>query len=65
MLCKAREAAGITQAELAKRLNRPQSFVSKYESAERRLDFVEFLDVASATEIDVHLFIKSLDKRFL
>jgi transcriptional regulator with XRE-family HTH domain len=37
----AREAAGLTQAQVAKRLGRPQSFVSKCESGERRVDVVE------------------------
>ena len=34
--------AGLTQAELSSLLNRPQSFVSKYERGQRRLDVVEF-----------------------
>jgi len=46
LLVEARQAAGLTQVELAERLCRPQSFVSKYESGERRLDVVEFLEVA-------------------
>lgn len=37
----ARERAGLTQAEVAKRLRRPQSFVSKCEAGERRLDVIE------------------------
>lgn len=41
-LIKAREDAGITQAELAARLGRTQSFVSKYEQGERRLDVIDF-----------------------
>ena len=51
ILLKARNAAGMTQAELAERLRRPQSFVSKYERGERRLDIVEFIEVASALGI--------------
>lgn len=46
LLAEAREAAGLTQAGLAARLRRPQSFVSKVESGERRLDVVELLEVA-------------------
>ena len=47
-----RKAAGLTQAELAQRLNRPQSFVSKYERGERRLDVIEFGEVATALSVD-------------
>jgi ribosome-binding protein aMBF1 (putative translation factor) len=48
LLIEARREAGLTQAELAAKLTRPQSFVSKYERGERRLDVVEFLEVADA-----------------
>jgi transcriptional regulator with XRE-family HTH domain len=51
-LADARERAGMTQAQLAARLGRPQSFVSKFENGERRLDVIEFLDVARALRID-------------
>ena len=43
LLIEAREAAGLTQADVAKRLARPQSYVSKVEQGERRLDAVEFM----------------------
>jgi ribosome-binding protein aMBF1 (putative translation factor) len=48
LLIQARESQGLTQARVAERLNRPQSFVSKYENGERRLDVIEFLEVAAA-----------------
>jgi len=48
MLKKARKGAGLTQEMLAERLGRPQSFVSKYEGGGRRLDVLEFLDIARA-----------------
>lgn len=44
----ARKNARLTQTELAAKLGRRQQFVSKYESGERRLDIIEFLDVAKA-----------------
>ncbi len=59
-LIQARKAKGLTQTTLAKKLSRPQSFVSKYERGERRLDLVEFLEVADALGIDMHEFIRSL-----
>ena len=40
-LKQARSDAGFTQAEVARRLSKPQSFISKCESGERRVDFVE------------------------
>lgn len=40
--------AALTQTDLAYRLQRPQSFVSKYESGERRLDVIEFIQVCEA-----------------
>lgn len=43
-----RKAAGITQVELAEWLGKPQSFVSKVERGERRLDVIEFCQVAEA-----------------
>jgi transcriptional regulator with XRE-family HTH domain len=43
---QAREDAGLTQTEVARGLGRPQSFVSKIESGERRVDFVELQHLA-------------------
>jgi len=59
LLVEVRRAAGLTQAELSQQLNRPQSFVSKYERGERRLDVVEFGEVARALGVDP---VKTLDK---
>lgn len=47
-IASVRKAAGITQVELAARLGKPQSFVSKVERGERRLDVIEFCEVAEA-----------------
>jgi transcriptional regulator with XRE-family HTH domain len=48
VLTQARGRAGLTQQELAHRLGKPQSFVSKYERGERRLDVPEFVAIAKA-----------------
>jgi transcriptional regulator with XRE-family HTH domain len=48
VLTSARTAAGLTQAELAGKLARPQSFVAKYEKGERRIDVIEFGEIAGA-----------------
>jgi ribosome-binding protein aMBF1 (putative translation factor) len=45
-----REAAGLRQVDLAARLKRPQSFVSKYESGEKTLDFLEVRDEEGSDE---------------
>ncbi len=42
----ARVKAGLTQSEVAAALRRPQSFVSKCESGERRVDVIELEDFA-------------------
>jgi transcriptional regulator with XRE-family HTH domain len=52
MLVEVRKIAGLTQEELSQRLRKPQSFVSKYERGERRLDVVEFGEVVRALELD-------------
>ncbi|QLY30409.1 helix-turn-helix transcriptional regulator [Nocardia huaxiensis] len=48
VLRQLRQDAGLTQVEVAARLDVPQSFVSKYESGERRLDVIELRYVAEA-----------------
>ncbi|MBZ5620655.1 MAG: helix-turn-helix domain-containing protein [Acidobacteriia bacterium] len=58
LLVQARKQANLTQAELSSRLKRPQSFVSKYERGERRLDVVEFGEVAKALGIDPLRFLR-------
>ncbi len=44
-MVEARCAAGLSQAQLARKLGKPASFVGKYELGERRLDVIEFLVV--------------------
>ena len=48
LLVQARLDAGLNQVDLAARLRRPQSYVTKYENGERRLDVVEFIEAAEA-----------------
>jgi len=48
----ARKEAQLTQESLAKSLQKPQSFVAKYENGERRLDVVEFLIVTRVIGVD-------------
>ncbi len=51
-LQSARKTAKLTQQELADRLKKPQSYVSKYENGERRLDVAEFLEIAAALGVN-------------
>lgn len=53
LLIAAREEAALTQVTVAEKLGKPQSFVSKYERGERRLDFTEFVEIAELMEINV------------
>lgn len=61
LLLEARDNAGLTQKELANRLGRPQSFVSKTENAERRLDVIEFMDVCRGIGADPFELLRRLD----
>jgi transcriptional regulator with XRE-family HTH domain len=47
-LASTREALGMTQVQLAKRVGRSQSFVAKTETGQRRLDVIEFIALAKA-----------------
>jgi transcriptional regulator with XRE-family HTH domain len=55
-----RKAAEITQAELAKRIGRGQSFVADVERVERRIDLIQFLDFADALNFDASAAIKKI-----
>jgi transcriptional regulator with XRE-family HTH domain len=48
----------MTQAELGKRLGQRQTFVSKFELGERRLDVAEFIEVSRAIGVDPYLLLK-------
>ena len=52
LIVGARNDAGLTQKEVAKRLRTTQSFVAKYEGGERRVDVVEFITIAQAIGAD-------------
>lgn len=52
ILVDGRVAVGLTQVELAEMLEVRQSYVSNYETGERRLDIVEFVLVCEALRLD-------------
>lgn len=51
LLVQARQERGLTQAQVAAKLRKPQSFIAKVEGGERRLDVIEFIDLASALRV--------------
>lgn len=56
LLVEARKDARLTQQQVAAKLGLPQSYVSKYENGERKLDVIEFLavcDVLGASTADI------------
>lgn len=60
LLRQLREEAGLTQVQVAAELGVPQSFVSKYESGERRLDVIELKHVAQALKVTVWVVLERL-----
>jgi len=60
LLREARQKAGLTQVEAAKQLDRPQSFVSKCEAGERRVDVVEWLKFCRIYKADPQKMIRKL-----
>lgn len=60
-LIATRKSTEMTQAQLGEMLGRPQSFVSKFESGERRLDVVEFLAVCRALSADPYKIMRKVD----
>ena len=62
LLVQARKDAGITQAELGKRIGQRQTFVSKFELGERRLDVAEFVTVSRAIGADPHEIMRNADR---
>jgi transcriptional regulator with XRE-family HTH domain len=59
-LIERRRRAALTQTDLADRLGRPQSYVAKYETGERRLDVIEFLEIADAAGFDAAEVLREL-----
>lgn len=60
LLTREREAAGLTQAQVAARLGRHQPFISTIEAGQRRVDVVEFLELAEAIGFDPCTLIEDL-----
>ncbi|MCU8010367.1 MULTISPECIES: helix-turn-helix domain-containing protein [unclassified Shewanella] len=59
-----RKMAGFNQSELALKLGKPQSFVSKYESGERQLKILELEQVCLACGTSAHTFLKGFSEEY-
>lgn len=62
LLVSAREEAELTQRDLADRLKRPHSFVGRIEAGERRVDVIEFIEIARVLGADPHKLLGRLMK---
>jgi len=56
-LKKARQESGLKQNEVAKKLGRPQSYISKIERGERRIDITELKQLAKIYKKDITYFV--------
>ena len=61
LLRQIRLEAGLRQVDVAQRLGQPQSFVSKYESGERRLDLLELSQVCEVVGISLAEFVRRFE----
>ena len=61
LLRQIRTEAGLSQSALAAKLGKPQTFVSKSELGERRIDFLEARDFCAACNVPVSVFVERLE----
>ncbi len=61
LLQQMRRNAGISQTDLANRLGKPQSYVSKYESGERRLDLIELRHICKTLGLSLKEFVRKFE----
>ncbi len=62
LLVKARKDAQLTQVQLAGKLQRRQAYISRIERGERRVDVIEFIDLARAIGFEPSIFIASFER---
>lgn len=61
LLKKTRIKAGFRQVDLAKKLNVPQSMISKYEVGERRIDLLELREICAALGVSLLQVVEQLE----
>jgi len=62
LLIKARQNAGLTQTQLAQKIGETQTFVSKCERGERRIDVIELHTFCRAFGVSLRQFVAALDR---
>ena len=62
MLIAKREAAGLTQAQLAEALGEYQSFVARLESGQRRVDVIELIELARILGFDASQVVTAVEQ---
>lgn len=60
-LVAARQASGLTQAQVAERIGRDQSFISLVENAQRRVDVLEFFALCRAMDADALALLRQIE----
>ncbi len=63
ILRRLRTEAKMPQGDLAQRLGRPQSFVSRYETGQRRLDLPELKEVCQELGITLRMLVEHFEDR--
>ena len=63
LLREARTAAGVTQVQMAKMLGKSQSFVSKYENGDSRMDILQLRTVCQTLGLSLAEFVERLEGR--
>ena len=61
-LILARKEAGFTQNEVAERLQKPQSYISKVENRQRRVDAIELKELADLYKVDAMELLNELSE---
>lgn len=56
-----RKHANLTQSEVAKKLNKPQSYIAKIEGKDRKLDILEFIELCEVLDVQPSLLIREIE----
>ncbi len=64
LLTEKRKSKGLHQNDVAARLQRPQSFISKYENGERKIDVIDFIHICNSMDLNPTEVLDEFIKRF-